>query len=140
MLNFSQFHGLWHFFPIKRHRPLNKERKKSLQISQGSLHRLIRVDTFRFDSIFLKGRHKNPVNAKNVVPDQTVRTAQANLGQHFTHMHFHRARLSCVRKVRVAFTYNEAKLFLAYSIQFEINIFFRKLNLVVQVIYMTQLE
>ena len=38
---------------------------------------------------------ENIIKVESVVPDQPVRTAHANLGRHFTHMHqtlFHRAR------------------------------------------------
>ncbi len=31
---------------------------------------------------------KNPVKAESVVPDMPVRTALANLGQHFAHKHY----------------------------------------------------
>jgi len=39
--------------------------------------------------VAFKGRllDENRVKAESVVPDKPVRTAQANLGQHFTHMH-----------------------------------------------------
>ena len=66
-------------------------RKVSSQISLCRPNRLIRDDTFRLNWIFAKERlplNENIIQSESIVPDKPVRTAQANMGRHFTYMHY----------------------------------------------------
>ena len=85
-------------------RALMHARKPSPKISLCSPNRLIRDDTFCLNWIFTeKSRllNKNTTKADSVVIDyrQSVGTARANLGRHFTHLQYNpispRARTNC---------------------------------------------